>query len=395
MALWAVFALTGVTTALLGVPVAPTLFELCKRSDAAPLPASRHDDKITNFAEVFSARLETLRPRLERCASQAEMTRVRVDGTDVLLVGREQFDLTARLARGVSAMMCSHSVTLPEGHVLEADLHTDRTLQLLPHAVLRAGVAGEDAILGSDSAVLRWLHAHGSVHLQPGSTVYGRLSAGRFIHLQAGCVFEHMHAPKIHTVEQENSDGRSPLTCSCFFPQSKCHICEIESNRRPESDDVHDIFASHRRRIRRHGDFALSAHQTLNANVVATGSVRFGPHSRFMGNTKSYKDTFVDEGACVHGSLVCGRNLYLGERSSVAGPLMAEQDVVIGSGARVGRPDALTTIAARNIKIAAGCQLHGTVWARVQGVVEDQFCCHPEQVPHPKPALSQGEGWFW
>jgi cytoskeletal protein CcmA (bactofilin family) len=201
--------------------------------------------------------------------------------------------------------------------------------------------------------------------------VYGRLSAERFIHLEAGCAFEHMHAAKIHTIEQEDSDGRSPVTCSCCFPQSKCHICEIESNHPPDCDDVNDIFASHRRRIRHHGDFALSAHQTLNANVVSTGSVRFGPHSRFMGNTKSYKDTFVDEGACIHGSLVCGATLHLGERSSVTGPLMAEQDVVIASGARVGRPDALTTIAARNIRIAVGCQLHGTVWARVRGTVEN------------------------
>jgi hypothetical protein len=370
MALWAVFVLTGITSALLGVPVAPALWELGKRSDAAPLPTSHHDGKITNFAEVFSSRLASLRPQLERCTNIPETTRVRLDHTDVLLIGQEHVDFTVKPPRGVSAMMCSHSVTLPEGHVLEVDLHTDRTLRLLPHAVLRAGV-GEDAILDSDSAVLRWLHARGGVQMHRGSAVYGRVSAERFIHLEAGCVFEHMHAAKIHTLEQEDSDGRSPGTCSCCFPQSKCHICEIESNHPPDCDDVNDLFASHRRRIRHHGDFALSAHQTLNANVVSTGSVRFGPHSRFMGNTKSYQDTFVDEGACIHGSLVCGASLHLGERASVTGPLMAERDVVIASGVRVGRPDALTTIAARNIRIAVGCQLHGTVWARVRGTVEN------------------------
>jgi cytoskeletal protein CcmA (bactofilin family) len=369
MALWAVFALTGVTTALLGVPVAPALFELCKRTDATPLPTSRHDGKITNFAEVFSAHLETLRPQLEHCVANGEVLGIRIDNADVLLVGLQNFDLTAKFTRAINAVMCGHSANVLAGQIVEADLHVDRNLHLLPRAVLRAGVTGQDAILDSDSAVLRWLHARGSVHLKPGSCVYGRLSAERFIHLQAGCVFEHMHAPEIHTVGHENSDVRSPLTCSCFFPQSKCHICELESNHPPDSDDTYDIFVSHRRRIRQHGDFALSAHQTLNANLVSTGSVRFGPHSRFMGNTKSYKDTFVDEGACVHGSLVCGATLHLGEGSSVTGPLMAERDVVIASGARVGRPNALTTIAARNITIATGCQLHGTVWARVRGTV--------------------------
>lgn len=371
MALWAVFALTGVTTALLAVPVAPALLELRKRTDAGPLPTSRHDGKITNFAETFCSRMEALRPRLEHCTSKGEVTGVRLDRTKILLVGREQFNLAAKLARAVDAIMCSHSITLPEGHAVEADLYTDAFLHLLPRAVLRAGMSSKDVVLESDSVVLRWLHARGSVHLHPGSAVYGRLSAERFIHLEAGCLFERVQAPEIHTVGSQISDDQAGFVCSCCFPQSNCHFCEIESNHQLQLGDSHDIFASHRRRIRKHGDFVLAAHQTLNANLVSTGSVRFSSHSRFMGSAKSYKDTFVDDGACVHGSLACGATLYLGERSSVTGPVMAEEGVVIAPGARVGRPDALTTIAAPNITIAIGCQIHGTVWARVRGTVEN------------------------
>jgi hypothetical protein len=369
MALWAIFALTGATAGLLGVPVAPALFELRKRNDASPLPTSRHDGKITNLAEAFSSRMEVLGPQLEDCARQGRVTRTRIDHTDVLLVGLQNFDLAAKLARGGASVMCSDSVTILAGEVIDADVQAKGVIRLLPNAALRAGISAE-AVLEPHSAVLRWLHARGSVHLLRRSAAYGRLSAEHFIHLQPECVFEHMHAPQIHVVEHEDLREQSGTVCHCSLSRSTCHICEIESNYEHEAGDCHDIFAAYRRRIRHDDDFLLPSHQTLNANLIATGAVRFGSNSRFIGSTKSYKNTFVEEGACIHGSLVCGGTLYLSEHSSVTGPVMAEEDVVIASGARVGRPDALTTIAARNIKIATGCQLHGTVRARVRGTVE-------------------------
>jgi cytoskeletal protein CcmA (bactofilin family) len=378
MALWAVFALTGATTALLSAPVAPALFELYKRRDATPLPTSRHDGKIANFAEGFSSRLEVLRPQLEACSLRGEIAPAHPDDTDVLLVGRNHFEIAPESTRELKAVMCSGSANIPAGQVVDADVHADSILCLQPNAVLRAGMSGEDVLLDPGSTVLRWLHARGSVHLRHGSTAYGRLSAEQFIHIEPGCVFQRMRAPHIHTVESDGLCLASGAHCECIFQHSKCHICEIEVHHEPEPGSSHDVFAIHRRRIRQEGDFLLPAHQTLNGNVVATGIVRFGPHSRFMGSTKSYKDTFVEEGACIHGSFACGGTLYLGEHSSVTGPVMAEQDVVIASGARVGRPDALTTIAARNIKIATGCELHGTIWARVRGIVEN----------------SNGPGWW-
>ena len=370
MALWAFFALTGATTALLGAPVAPALLELRKRTDAAPLPTSQHNGKITNFAEVFSTQIELLRPKLRQCADDKEIVRSRTGNIEVLLVGHERIDLGLDPLRGLTALMCSDSATILAGRTVDADVYTERTLYLGPRAVLRAGVSSGDILLDQDSAVLRWLHARNSVYLKCGSSAYGRLSADVLIHLQAGCGFQHMHAPNIHTIARQDFADPAGAGCSCSFSHSTCHICEIDLNQRHDSANSQDIFANYRRRIRKQGDFLLPAHQTLNADIVATGAVRFGPGSRFMGSTKSYKDTFVDEGACIHGSLVCGGTLYLGERSSVTGPVMAEEDVFIASGARAGRADALTTVAARHVQIATGCELHGTVRARVRGVVE-------------------------
>lgn len=354
MSAWAPLALTSLTAALLALPVTPALFELWKRADAAPLPTSRHDGRIGNFAEVFRSRLHPLLPQLEQCRNQRELSRVSMEGMEVLLVGRDDFDFDPRQTEGISAVMLSEAALIPPGYVVEADVYTGIGLDLGECAALRAALCEGDIILGENSAVLRWLHADGSIFLRRGSNAYGRLSAGRSIRLEPECGFERMSAPQITTVDTDQRDDSPPQ----------------RDVRELQPADVCDRFASSRPRLRIQGNFVLPAGETLNANVIATGELRLAAGARLFGSAKSYKDTVIDEDACVHGSIVSGETARLGPRCFVAGPLMAESNVLIARGSRVGGPDALTTISSDGVRIAAGCHLHGTVWARVRGSVE-------------------------
>jgi len=359
MSYWAPFALTGVTATLLLLPVTPALYELRKRRDAAPLPTSRHDGRIANFADAFQSRLEPLLPQLKKCRDERELLRTHIDGMEVLLVGSDDFNFDPDAMKGVNAVICGEAATVPSGRLVEADVYADSSLELGEGAVLRAALGARDIVLGEKSAVMRWLHARGNIYLRQGSAAYGRLSAGQSICLEKGSGFQRMHAPKIVTVGL-NGDGSELIA-------SKAHVCQSETGNRKERDD---LFAS-RERIRVLGNFVLPTRASLNANVIATGEMRIGSGARFFGNAKSYKDTVVEADACVHGSVVCGGTLRLGPRSYVAGPVMAEGDVLMDGGSCVGGPDALTTMSSSGAKIAAGCRLHGTVWARVQGNVEN------------------------
>jgi hypothetical protein len=169
-----------------------------------------------------------------------------------------------------------------------------------------------------------------------------------------------MHAPQILSVDA----GQDASELVPFSP----HFCQGNAVQMEEQAD--DVF-SPRQRIRVQGNFVVPAGETLNAHVIATGELRFGPGARFFGSAKSYKDTVVEQDACVHGSIVCGGTLHLRPGSFVAGPVMAEGDILMDRGSSVGRPDALTTVSSSGAKIVAGCQLHGTVWARTQGNVEN------------------------
>jgi predicted acyltransferase (DUF342 family) len=378
---WAPLGLTTVTAALLALPVTPALYELWKRGDAAPLPTSRHDGRIANFAEIFHSRLAPLRPPLERCRTQREVFLTSIDGMQVLLVGSnsEDFDFHPSLTECVDAIMLSQPALVPAGTVVEADLCTDSILELGEGSALRAARGASDIILGKNSVVLRWLHADGFIRLRRGSTAYGRISAGQSIWLEPGCVFEHMHSPQILTVDshQGDVDQRDTKYVPSKIHVCQNHVCQTQEGTREDPQpavldgtDASDAFTSSRKRIRIQGDFVLAAGETLSANVIATGEIRLGHGAHLFGTAKSYKDTVIEQDACVHGGIVCGGTVELGPRSFVTGPLLAEADVFIARGTRVGEPDALTTISSCRIQIAAGCRLHGTVWARVRGSVE-------------------------
>jgi hypothetical protein len=343
--------------------VTPALYELWKRSDASPLPTSRHDGRIANFADVLRTRLEPLRLQLERCRADGEVARTSLAGMEILLVGKDNFDFDSQQTQGISTFMFADAVQIPAGKVVDADVCATGPLSLGEHSALRAAYGRDEIILGKNSSVLRWLHGEGNVYLRPGSAAYGRLSAGESIRLERGCVFQHMHAPQILTID--SGDTR-------VLAAQATHVCQAskDSEENAEHAVMGDMFTSSRPRLRVEGDFALPPGETLNANVIATGELHIGRGARLLGSAKSYKDTVIDEDACVHGSIVCGGTVWLGPRTFATGPVMAECDVLIARGARVGTPDAPTTISSAGANIAAGCQLHGTVWARSRGNIE-------------------------
>lgn len=352
---WAPLALATSTAALLAIPVTPALYELWKRKDAGPLPTSRHDGAIDNFADTLRAEVAAIRPELDACRNRRECSRVRLQGMNVLIVGEKYFAFSDSQVQDVALIACSCDTTVPVGALIKADVYSDGNLNLECGAVARAAVARGDVTLGEQSTVLRWLSANGDVYLRENSTAYGRVS-GASIHISAGCGFQRLFARTILTL-----DASGPA-----FVQS--------SNPKPNPAELHEAASgthlARRQRTRADGDFSLPPNEALEANLIVTGSLRLGRNSGFCGSAKSYKDAVFEEGVTVRGSFVCSRSLHIGPNCFVAGPIMAEDEVIIERGCRIGAPDSPTTVSARRIRIAPGCQLHGTVWARVQGSIE-------------------------
>jgi predicted acyltransferase (DUF342 family) len=356
--------LMAVTMGLLALPVTPALYELHKRADASPLPTSRHDGRIANFAESLRSRLEPLRSELEACRVKHELSHSSVEQTKVLLVGSDDFDFSPGTIKDAAVVMCSGAAIIPASRVVDADIYTEHGLELGESATLRAALAEGDVTLNQNSSVLRWLHAQGNIRLRQGSSAYGRLSSAQSIRLERGASFQHMNAPLILTLDSEDRPYL-PVRCGCVRAVAGGDL--DPSNQAPGISG--GAFAA-RPRIRVQGDFVLPAGETLNANVVASGEFRLGRGARFLGSAKGYGNVVLEDEACVHGSLVCEGEVRLGSRCFVVGPIMAERGVMMAHGSCVGGTGAPTTVSSRTVKIAAGCQLHGSVWARLQGIVE-------------------------
>jgi predicted acyltransferase (DUF342 family) len=367
MASWAPLGLISVTAALLAVPVAPALYELRKRGDVAALPTSRHDGRIENLSEVFCSRVEPLLLQLDQCRAQRKVSRTNLDGTEVLLVGRDDFDFDSAQMRGIAAVLCSNPM-IPAGRAVQSDVYAEQNLTLGGGSAVRAAFAHGDITVSTNGAVLRWMRAEGRIFLAERSAVYGRLSAAEVIYLQPGCSFQHMHAPSVLTVRVDGGGAAADLTMAATRGPAKSVTFEV-SDATPVL--IGDEPFAPRQRVRVEGDFVLPPGETMNANVIATGGLRLASGSRLFGSAKSYRDTVVEQDATVVGSIVSGRMLHLGPRCFVAGPILAERDVVVCRGVRVGTLEALTTISCRAVRIASECRLHGTVWARIRGHVED------------------------
>ena len=337
MASWAPLGLFSVTAALLAIPVTPALYELRKRGDVVPLPTSRHDGRIENFSAAFCSLVKPFLLPLHQCRARREVSRTNVDGTELLLVGRDDFDFDSAQMRGVAAVLCS-DLMIPAGRVINSDVYAEKNLTLGRGSAVRAAFAHGDITLSSNSAILRWMHAQGGIFLAEGSAAYGRLSADEVIYLRPGCSFQHMHAPSILTVREDGGSEAADL------PMPDTQGNEPAKSVTPEVSDVGQVIIGEepfgpRRRVRVHGDFVLPPGETMNANVIATGGLRLASGSRFLGSAKSYRDTVVEQGAVVEGSIISGRTLHLGPRCFVAGPILAEREVVVSRGVRVGSRD--------------------------------------------------------
>ena len=234
------------------------------------------------------------------CRNLREISRTCIEGMEVLLVGNDDFDFDPRLTDGIAAVMLGEAALIPAGYVVEADVYTSIGLDLGERAALRAALCEGDIILGKNSAVLRWLHADGSIFLRRGSIAYGRLSAGRSIRLERGCGFERMSAPQIITVDPDQGDTIPPAHAAC---ESEPHL-DVRRH-------VHVVPSA----ASGSGRFRSPCRRDFERKCHCHGRLALGPGARLFGSAKSYKDTVIDEEACVHGSIVSGGTMRLGPRA--------------------------------------------------------------------------------
>ncbi len=349
MSVWAPLALTATTGAMIALPLAPALIEVFRRKDAGPLPTRKDDGNIRNFARSFRRYIEPLHPELAACAASNSIMETRLpNGAYALLVGKSGiYEVPEDTVQ--TLVLFSKQCSLPDGLTFTQDVYAASGLYGGRRNSFRAILGEDDIFLAEESCVLRWFHAEGKIVVGQRSQLFGRASSEKAIHISRGCSFERVHAPTIYT----SLDGQAEPELD--VPAAK-----------PPAEKILKLGRS-----RINGDLHLGSGEMLLGNIIVSGSIQVDEGTRIFGSAKGNGDIHLRQQAEVQGSLVSTRTIHIASNCSVKGPLLAEDEIIIGAGTKIGTPNLPTTVSAPRIRIAPNCVVHGTLWARVEGRVEE------------------------
>lgn len=348
MTFWAPLALTTVTGGMVSLTLAPAIREVLQRKDAEPLPVRRDDGKIGNFARSFRHYIAPLQSAFMRSIADGSIVEAELpNGESALLVGQGG-EHTINGKKSERLVLFGRQTRLHDELFFVQDVYAADVLEAGKKNIFRALLGEGDIFLDEESQVLRWLHAEGRLLAGCNTHLYGRCSANKLIYLASGCRFERVHAPVILTGLHINSFHEAP----------EWRATEPVTPKRSHG------------RSRIHGRLHLGAREMFLGDIVATGAIRIEKGSRIVGSAKGNGDVDLCEQVRIDGSVISSGTLRVGAHCFLKGPVLAEKEIVLGAGTRIGTPNSPTTINAPIIRIAPECVIHGTLWARNEGRVE-------------------------
>ena len=106
-------------------------------------------------------------------------------------------------------------------------------------------------------------------------------------------------------------------------------------------------------------------------NIVATGAICIEEGGCIHGSAKGNGDIELRPQTRIDGSLISTGVIRIGSHCMIKGPVLAEHEISIAPDTQIGTSDSPTTISAPRIRIAPDCVVHGTLWARLEGSVEE------------------------
>jgi hypothetical protein len=252
--------------------------------------------------------------------------------------------------------------------IATADVHSFAPLQCTAPLYVQGGLrapadstfiaihAAGDIELGARCRISDWAHADGRLRVGPGSAAIRRISAGVAIELGNESWFDRLNAPEIRFGLHDGAAGAPVIDDMVQVPSAL--------------DQVPGAVRQTPTQVLVRGDCALPAGRRYEGSLVVTGFLTIGAGTTVVGDIKARLGASIGPRAAVHGALTCENRVYVLPDASAWGPLVCESDMLIGSRAVIGLPDAPTTVSARNIIVEEACVVHGEVWAHELGMVK-------------------------
>jgi len=342
---WAPFIISAATSAMVALPLAPALIELRRRRDALPLVSRTDDGKIDNFAQSMRDYLAPVVTHHNDQPSTVKMDGVLRDGAQAIVISTAVVCDLPGTPLDVVAYV-PQSVAFPFPLCFLRELYVRGNLRVAAHSLLRTVLVEGDATLGEGTAVVRWIHAGGSLEAGAKARLLGRASAGGDVRLHGGCEFQRVNGRKI-----QGGAG------------------ELRTLERSSMKAISSSIELGSGRLRSQGDFHLGDGDSVQGNIIGRRRVKIGQDVRVLGSVKAKSDMEIASGTDIEGAIVSGGHVRIGRGCFVRGPVLSEGEVVIAAGTQIGSLKHPTTVSAPRIRLASGATVCGTIWARESGEV--------------------------
>ena len=335
--------------------------EWLRPEDSSPIPVDVEYVRVENyFGTSFRAKMqewleaaktietgEPLQPPVEAVLQKPNGERILLLNAGTFGGEREFDDL----------LCCDGDLTLADRSVFLREIYSRGKVESGEGVQMQALAADRDITLGPDNEVARWVDANGKIWLKRGTVVNSRVCSQESIQLDSSVSAQSLFAPLVFTV------GYKPLE-GYRAPEEEA-LQRIEDTQKIKTagglPSAVSKLGSDTLLVR--GDLELKPGSRVESNLVVHGTLRSGADCSFLGDIKAGAVKLGPRNL-VSRNLVSGSTLEAGEGCRINKAVVAETDVRLAAGTRVGQPGKLSVVTSgREVRLAQDVAVWGKIAA--------------------------------
>jgi len=257
---------------------------------------------------------------------------------------------------------CQGDLSIPHDSVFHQEIYAIGNLRSDAHAKFQSLAADGSIDLGKQTEVTGWVDSGLTVWLRRGTVVRKRVSAADSIELEPGVTVESLYAPLIFT----SGDGSVTESAAAGQVEMPFATPAVEPGEKDFAPFLDGLAGSRLTpdTLLLFGDLELPGGKCVDGDLIVQGALRSGAGCTFRGSVKA-AEIQLGPFNTVFGNLVSNGALTVGERGSLRQNVIAEHDISLRSGARVGAKDKLAAISANgSVRLERNVAVYGKIAAR-------------------------------
>lgn len=335
--------------------------EWLKPKDANPLPVDVEYVRVenyfgTSFRQKMQEWLETAKPMATEkpLGSPVEAVLQKSNNERILLMNSGAFG-GGKIYEEL--ICCEGDLTLDDKSEFQREVYVRGKLTTGDHVQLQAVAGDSDVTLGTNNEVARWVDAVGKLTLRKGCTVHARVCSQDSIEMEPQVHAQSLYAPLIYT--------------SGYRPTSNYPTMDEDVEEVPGGEQAGKAVNAMPANVTRlaadtllvKGDMELKPGSRVTSNLIVQGTLRSGADCIFIGDLKASR-IHLGARSLAYRNVVSGGDIKVEEGCFIGKTIVAETDVDLAAGTRVGHPGKLSVVSAGNeIRIAGDVGVWGKLAA--------------------------------